>query len=84
MTLAGCEPSASANDACPPEVSKSIDAARKALAKNDPAHDRAALACLVEVVAALDAKLEALRDGSARFTGPIMLPKTSESSAGAE
>jgi len=54
---------------CPSDSKHAIAQARKALETGDPKLDHAALVCLVEAVAALDVKLEGLRDGSVPFTG---------------
>jgi hypothetical protein len=54
---------------CESDSKQAVEQARKAIATSDPADDRAALLCLAETVAALDAKLEGLRNGSVPFTG---------------
>ena len=66
---------ASASDECSKNSSAAIREARKALGANDPAKDRAALTCLVDAFAALDAKLQGLSDGSVPFDGQIYIPK---------
>jgi hypothetical protein len=60
---------------CPSDTSKSIERAREALRTDNPAGDRAALACLVEAVAAIDARLTGLSNGSIPFDGTAYLPK---------
>jgi len=49
--------------------------ARQALADDDRDDDRAALACLIEAVAALDDRIRGLADGSMPFEGQIYAPK---------
>ena len=59
---------------CAAEPAKATEQARKALEANDPAKDRESLACLVEAVAALDAKLNNLIAGKTEFTGALTAP----------
>jgi hypothetical protein len=54
---------------CVSDSTETVEQARKAAATSDPADDRAALLCLAQIVYALDAKLEGLRNGSVPFTG---------------
>lgn len=58
-----------------PDTTTSIIQARASISSDDPAHQREALACLVEAVAALDAKLTAFITGKATFDGPIFAPR---------
>jgi hypothetical protein len=58
-------------DECPREIKTAIDAAKEALSEQKAEQDHRALECLVQAVAALDKKLEALRDGSLPFTGKL-------------
>lgn len=57
------------------DTTTSIIQARQAIDTNDPEQQRTALACLVEAVAALDAKLTAFTTGKATFDGPIFAPR---------
>jgi hypothetical protein len=66
---------ARATENCSPEISQSIEQARKALTANDSIQDRAALVCLVEAVAALDARLSGLSSGAIPFDGQVYAPK---------
>lgn len=59
---------ASAGSACPASIPEALRHARAA--SNDDA-----LACLIEAVAALDARLTGLSDGSIAFEGQIHLPQ---------
>jgi len=52
-----------APDDCPPGTAHALQQARTSLESDDPAHDRAALACLVEAVASLNSKLTQLITG---------------------
>ncbi|MFT4117879.1 hypothetical protein [Bradyrhizobium sp.] len=52
-----------------------VNEARRALGTPSSADDQAALFFLIEAVAALNAKLEGLRDGSVPFAGAIYAPK---------
>lgn len=67
--------SASATKKCAENSRIAVAAARSALEKSDTDNDRAALSCLLEAVAALDARIEGLSDGSVPFDGPIYAPK---------
>ena len=67
--------SASATETCAENPRIAVAAARSALEKSDIRNDRAALACLVEAVAALDERIQGLSDGSVPFDGPIYAPK---------
>jgi hypothetical protein len=60
---------------CEASSKEAIAEARRAIATPSHDDDRTALMCLAEAVAALDAKLESLRDGSLPFTGTIYAPK---------
>lgn len=60
---------------CPDDISKSMERARSALNANDAARDHAALTCMIEAVATLDARLTGLSHGSLPFDGPIYAPK---------
>lgn len=62
-------------DACAGDTRRAVARARQALADESHDHDREALTCLVEAVAALDDKLQGLADGSTPFNGPIHIPK---------
>lgn len=67
--------SASATPACADDTRLAIARARAALEADKPADDRAALACLVDAVAAMDERLQGLSDGSTPFEGQIYAPK---------
>ena len=67
-------PASAAYD-CSGDTRVALDNARNALARDKSDDDRAALACLVEAVAALDAKIQGLSDGSTPFEGQIHIPK---------
>lgn len=60
---------------CSGDTRAALDNARNALAQDNSDDDRAALACLVEAVAALTAKIQGLSDGSTPFEGQINIPK---------
>jgi hypothetical protein len=61
-------------DGCAGDTREAIATARQAL-KDDSDDVRAALACLIEAVAALDEKLNGLSTGSIPFDGQIHIPK---------
>jgi hypothetical protein len=63
------------NDACAGDARMAVARARLALQGDDREHDREALACLVEAVAALDDRIRGLADGSMPFEGQIYAPK---------
>jgi hypothetical protein len=54
---------------CASDISTSIRDARRAVNSGDPKQDHAALVCMIEAVAALDAKVESLRNGSTPLNG---------------
>ena len=64
-----------ANDSCAGDTRMAVARARQALEATDRNHERAALACLIEAVAALDARIAGLSDGSVPFEGQIYAPK---------
>lgn len=63
------------NDACAGDPRMAVARARQALQDDAVAQDRAALACLVEAVAALDDRIQGLSDGSVPFEGQVYAPK---------
>lgn len=63
------------NDACAGDTRMAVARAKEALEEGDRDHDREALACLVDAVAALDDRIQGLADGSAPFEGQIYAPK---------
>lgn len=58
-----------------PDNASSIAQARIAIQSDDISRQREVLACLIEAVAALDAKLTAITTGKATFDGPIYAPR---------
>lgn len=62
-------------DECNKDTGAALTAARTALQANNPKQDRHALKCLVQAVAALDARLQGLSEGSLAFEGQIYAPK---------
>lgn len=66
---------ASATTICAKDTHAAIETARRVLATDDNGHDRAALQCLVEAVAALDDRVRGLAEGSVPFEGQIYAPK---------
>lgn len=71
-SIAATEPT---QNGCGDDARLAIARARQALQKDDRDDDRTALACLVEAVAALDARISGLADGSMPFEGQIYAPK---------
>lgn len=62
-------------DDCPADTARALQQARTSLESDNPAEDRAALTCLVEVVAALDSRLSQLMTGEIPFEGQAWLEK---------
>lgn len=60
---------------CASDVPHALASARRAVSSNDRSQDHAALACMVDAVAALDARLTGLSNGSLPFEGQIYAPK---------
>lgn len=60
---------------CADDTHTAIEQARQSLRDNSGTGDRTALTCLVEAVAALDARMRGLADGSLPFEGQIYAPK---------
>jgi hypothetical protein len=61
---------------CAGDASRAVQQARQALKTDNPKQDRAALVCLVEAVAALDRKVEALSTGATpNATSGRVLPR---------
>ena len=75
LPLLAVTASAAPVSTCEAYPKEAIAEARKAMATRTPDDDRHAMMCLTEAVAALDAKLESLREGSLPFTGTIYAPK---------
>ncbi|AXK81574.1 hypothetical protein DW352_14235 [Pseudolabrys taiwanensis] len=67
--------SAPARPACETGVSRAVAEARRALNANDPGQDRVALACMVDALATLDARVTGLSNGSVPFEGAVYAPK---------
>lgn len=63
------------NDACAGDTRMAVARARLALQDDDRDHEREALACLVEAVAALDDRIQGLAEGRLPFEGQIYAPK---------
>lgn len=59
------------SSSCPTEPAQAIAAAREALGSQDALAERAALLCLIEAKAALDAKVEGIRTGTIPLEGAI-------------
>lgn len=60
---------------CAETPSGALQQVHKALDRHDTSSDREALICIVAAVAALDARLRGLSDGSIPFDGQIHIPK---------
>lgn len=60
---------------CPRDPGAAIAAAKAALSSPDTSKDRAALLCLTQAVAALDAKLSDVLAGKVPFTGAVWSPQ---------
>lgn len=64
-----------AEQSCAGTPSQTIEQAQEALKRNDDKAERAAIACLIAAVAALDSRLQGLSSGTEPFEGPIHAPR---------